>query len=259
VPVALLLHALIVLALAAPAIVAARSLLPEPATGAGGPGPAGGGGGGTRGTGGSSAVERIRYVQTRPAAAEPAAPEKVAVPAPVPPPRVEPVPDPEPEAVPQPTAPADVPPVSVAPATDTGATVTSATIGTGGGTGNDGTGGSGPGSGGGVGSGVGTGRGSGNGPGTGGGSGTIYPPTPEFTLIPPMPYPRKVRGRTVTALFSVDSTGKVTRVELSPGSGDGGYDRRLRETFASFRFRPATRYDGTPVAAVAAVSFTIGG
>jgi len=227
------LHALLVLIIAAPAFVAVT--LPLITQGAGGPGPAGGGGGGTRGSGGGPlVVERLQYIHPTP---PPAA--KITPPAEVPPvaPPVEEKNPAQPEIdihIEQPKQSMDL----------------ALTAGIGGGTGNDGTNGSGSGSGGGVGSGVGTGRGSGTGPGTGGGEGTIYPPSPEFTLIPPFPVPQKVKGRTVTVLFTIDQHGVVTKIELSPGTGDGRYDRRLVEQYLHATFRPATKWDGTAVAAV---------
>ena len=54
-----LLHALLILLLLAPALVAKRTLLDAP-PGAGGEGPAGGGGGGSGGTGGSPLEERLQ-------------------------------------------------------------------------------------------------------------------------------------------------------------------------------------------------------
>ena len=231
--VSFVLHALVVLIIAAPAFVAVT--LPIVTQGAGGAGPAGGGGGGTRGSGGGRlVVERLQYVH----------PSPPVTPAAVPPSEVPPVPPPVEEKKPvQPEIDIDIeqPKQSMDLALAAGI---------GGGTGNDGTSGSGPGSGGGVGSGVGTGRGSGTGPGTGGGEGTIYPPAPEFTLIPPFPIPQKVKGRTVTVLFTIDEHGVVKKIELSPGTGDGKYDRRLVEQYLNATFRPATRWDGTAVAAV---------
>lgn len=190
--------------------------------GAGGPGPAGGGGGGKRGTGGVQA-EVLRYIRvTPPPPAPEIAPVKPVIP---PPPKPEPQPQPQVAA-----APAEVAPVP----------------GVGGGTGSDTLGGSGPGSGGGVGSGIGTGRGSAIGPGTGGGTQANYPPTPIEIFIPPMPVPNSVRGFKLIAEFDVDEQGKVRGMEFTP-TPDRGYNRRLRDVLESFRFRPGTRPDGSPI------------
>jgi hypothetical protein len=118
--------------------------------------------------------------------------------------------------------------------------------GTGGGTGRDGSAGSGPGAGGGYGSGIGTGRGSGIGPGTGGGNQADYPPSPTELFIPPLPMPDKVRGFHLVAEYDVDETGKVVDFKFTP-TRDGGYNRRLEEVLKSFKFRPGTRPDGTPI------------
>ncbi|MGI9078858.1 MAG: energy transducer TonB [Gemmatimonadaceae bacterium] len=226
-------HALIVLIVATPAFFAIA--LPLATEGAGGPGPAGGGGGGTRGSGGKPLlVERLQYVHPVPPPPPTVTPSAEALP--VPPPVEEKTPA-QPDIdieIQQPKQSMDL----------------SLAAGVGGGTGNDGTNGSGSGIGGGVGSGIGTGRGSATGPGTGGGEATIYPPAPEFTLIPPFPVPQKVKGRTVTVLFTIDEHGIVKKIELSPGTGDGKYDRRLVEQYLNATFRPATRWDGSAVAAV---------
>jgi protein TonB len=118
--------------------------------------------------------------------------------------------------------------------------------GTGGGSGRDGTSGNGPGSGGGVGSGIGTGRGSGIGPGTGGGTQANYPPTPTELFIPPLPMPDKVRGFHLIAEYDIDSTGKVLDFNFTP-TKDGGYNDRLKAVLKSFKFRPGTTPDGTPI------------
>ncbi|NUR19377.1 MAG: hypothetical protein HOQ12_07560, partial [Gemmatimonadaceae bacterium] len=109
-----------------------------------------------------------------------------------------------------------------------------------------GTGGAGPGSGGGIGSGVGTGIGSANGPGTGGGADTLYPPYPMTLPQPPQPVPKNVK--LIVFDFDVDSTGRVVGVRFTE-TPDGGYNKKLREVMSRFRFRPATRADGTPVRA----------
>jgi periplasmic protein TonB len=234
--VSLLLHALLVALLITP-LANHEGIVIERPQGAGGAGPAGGGGGGTRGTGG--AREKVNYVQVTP----PPAPQQVAVIPPVvqpPPPPV--VPPPEVIKPPEPTPEAK-------PETKVEAAKIEATApipGTGGGTGRDGTTGTGPGSGGGVGSGIGTGRGSGIGPGTGGGIQADYPPSPTELFIPPLPMPDKVRGFHLVAEYDVDSTGKVVDFKFTP-TRDGGYNKRLEEVLKSFKFRPGTRPDGTPI------------
>ena len=194
--------------------------------GAGGPGPAGGGGGGTRGSGRIRA-EAIKFVQ----AAPPPPPAVVA------PPKVEIPVLPKPQIVP-PAQPVIAPPKEVE--------VTTAPTGTGGGTGADGTTGSGPGTGGGVGTGVGTGRGSAVGPGTGGGGEANYPPTPIEMFLPPLPVPDRIRGHRLIVEFDVDERGRVLSVNFNETS-DRGYNRRLRDVFKSYRFRPGHRPDGTPI------------
>lgn len=193
--------------------------------GAGGPGPAGGGGGGTLGSGRIRA-EAIKFVQAAP---PPPAPTqvKIEIPQPV---------LPKPEVLPLPK------PVLEAPKLE----LTTAPPGVGGGTGADGTTGSGPGTGGGVGTGVGTGRGSAVGPGTGGGGEANYPPTPIEMFLPPLPVPDKLKGYRLVVEFDVDEKGRVLSVAFNETS-DRGYNRRLRDVFKGYRFRPGHRPDGTPI------------
>jgi hypothetical protein len=172
----------------------------------------------------------VKQVVTPPPVVVPPTPKPV-----VPPPEVVKQPDPIPEV-----KPAEV--KAEAPKTD----ATAPTPGTGGGSGRDGSAGNGPGSGGGVGSGIGTGRGSGIGPGTGGGSQVNYPPTPTELFIPPLPMPDRVRGFHLIAEYDVDETGKVVDFKFTP-TRDGGYNRRLEEVLKSFKFRPGTKPDGTPI------------
>jgi len=233
-----LVHVLIILLLITPVAGHTGDVTERP-QGAGGAGPAGGGGGGRRGTGGVR--ERVKYVQVAAAAAPTPVP---VVPPPVVPPKPQPV-LPPPEIVkpvdPIPQAKLDVK-VAEVPKADATAPVPGA----GGGTGRDGSAGSGPGSGGGYGSGVGTGRGSGIGAGTGGGTQANYPPTPTELFIPPLPMPDKVRGFHLIAEYDVDETGKVVDFKFTP-TRDGGYNRRLEEVLRSFKFRPGTKPDGTPI------------
>ena len=236
-----LIHALIVMLLVTD-LTTHTGMVEEKPQGAGGPGPAGGGGGGKRGTGGVK--ERVQYVQ-----APPPKPVEVLKPTVVPPPVVVPpqpkpvVPPPQivtpPEPIPQAkveTPQVEIPKVeAIAP-----------TPGSGGGTGRDGSAGSGPGAGGGFGSGIGAGRGSGIGPGTGGGNQVNYPPSPTELFIPPLPMPDKVRGFHLVAEYDIDETGKVVTFTFTP-TRDGGYNKRLEEVLKSFKFRPGTKPDGTPI------------
>ena len=239
---AVLLHVLIVLLFIVP--FASPELVRE-IMGAGGFGPAGGGGGGNRGTGGVK-TERLQYVRI--------APTPALIPSIIPPlvkppeikPIVPPLPVPPPQAKPQPPA---------TPASTEAADVKSAVTGTGGGAGTDGSAGAGPGSGGGVGTGIGTGKGTSVGAGTGGGPGTIYPPSPTELFLPPLPVPSNAKG-TVVVVFDVDSTGKVLDLQFTP-TRDGNYNRKLRDAFASIRFRPAVNASGTPVRAKAELTYLL--
>lgn len=211
-------------------------------TGAGGPGPAGGGGGGNRGSGGSREAitkeERLRYVRVDPT---PIVTPSVLPPVPEPPKEEKP---PEPTIDIKTELPKEKMDLALA-------------TGVGGGTGNDGSAGAGPGSGGGVGSGVGTGRGTGTGPGTGGGEGTIYPPQPIQVLLPPFPAPEKIKPYYLTVTFEIDVRGNVIGTPRFNPSKDAGYNRQVLATLRNFRFRPATKWDGTPVRASVTLGWEI--
>jgi len=248
-------HALVLLLILTPFV--APVVLRE-ITGAGGESPAGGGGGGTRGTGGDNGGwnvrERLHFIQVAPAAPpRPAAVVPVPTPPVVPPPPPPEIPPPRPAVTPPAVAPTPAP-TAAPPAATVG--VAAPTPGAGGGTGADGSGGSGPGSGGGVGAGVGTGQGSGTGPGTGGGTASVYPPQMIEMFIPPLPVPRKVAGTTLLAVFDVDSTGRLLKVDFTP-TPDGGYNRKLREVLTSFRFKPGTLPDGRPIRAQVSVTYSL--
>jgi protein TonB len=250
--VSILLHALLVLALLAPAIAAERTLFDAP-EGGGGPGPAGGGGGGSGGSGGQPVEERLQYIDIAPNAIPALIPE---VPTPLPEPVIVPppepvVPPPPPPVTPVPEAPkVEVPPATIAAPTP------SVIAGVGGGSGNDGTAGMGPGSGGGVGSGIGTGRGSDVGPGTGGGNGNIFPPRATTLLLPPSNAPDRIKPYTITAFFDVDEKGRVIKFEFNE-SKDRDYNRKVKEMLAQVRFRPATTLDGVAIRATARIDFTV--
>jgi hypothetical protein len=64
-----------------------------------------------------------------------------------------------------------------------------------------------------------------------------------------------VRGQAIVLVFAVNERGDVTKVDITD-TRDGGYNRQLRDTFREAKFRPATRTDGTPVAAAATISCT---
>ena len=214
-------------------------------TGGGGAGPAGGGGGGRTGSGLESVrAERLVYMQIAPA---PIAPAAVPPPIPTPTPPLVPPVEKKPE-IPVPP-PASVPPAAEAPAAP-------AAVASGGGAGGERRGGAGPGSGGGVGAGVGTGRGSATGAGTGGGSNEIYPPQVTNLALLPMPVPNRVRPYTMVAWFDVDERGKATLIAFN-ASKDNAYNRRIRETLQEYRFRPATRPDGSPVRDTVSVTVSV--
>lgn len=237
-------HALIVFLLVGGMLAADKAQI---ARGVGGAGPAGGGGGGRPGLGARAAPERVKFMRL--AAPQPAVPKTP--PQRITPPVVKKPPKPIEKPIVHPTlAPTQEAAVPVAAAPTVIAIAPSAGAGT------DGTNGSGPGTGGGVGAGNGSGRGSGNGPGTGGGEGTVYPATPDFAVIPPLPVPKGLHGKTVQLRFTIDESGRVVKFDFDP-TGDSGYDRELKSRLSEYHFRPAHKTDGTPVASVFVTQFVL--
>jgi hypothetical protein len=117
--------------------------------------------------------------------------------------------------------------------------------------------GGGTGTGGGIGSGRGTGLGSGVGPGTGGGGGEIFPPALRYTILPPEPRPRSVRGRDYQIRLTVAADGRVVDVQIRPEIRDSDYRRRLVAQAYEWKFAPALTRDGTPVRADVIVTMTL--
>lgn len=101
--------------------------------------------------------------------------------------------------------------------------------------------------------GSGPGRTDGTGRGAGGteaeGAFRAIPPSPRGLILPPGDRPRAVRGKEVAVWVFVDAAGEVVAdsTRLDPGTGDRGFDRRLRELAAEWVFDPA-RKEGRAVA-----------
>lgn len=107
------------------------------------------------------------------------------------------------------------------------------------------------------GAGVGSRAGSGLGGQEGGGNGGLSSPRPSYTVLPPLDRPASVRGKSFQVRFWVDQEGRVTRVEVSPQIPDAEYRRKFLASMYEYRFEPARRPDGTPVAAQAVVTITL--
>lgn len=111
-----------------------------------------------------------------------------------------------------------------------------------------------PGEGGDAGTATGPGRAEGAGQGGGGtegeGDSGLVAPTPRAMFLPPADRPRSVRGRELTVWVFVNPDGRVApdSTRLEPPTPDRGYNNRLRQSAAQWRFNPATRA-GRPVGA----------
>jgi hypothetical protein len=218
-----------------------RALAPgDPALSQGG---GGGGGGGNR----------VAYI-TLPSAPVMSAPRETPVQAPVPKPKVEPhqvavAPPPEARETPPARLPVDTVPSAAQPGSPGAAAGTSPGAG-------PGTGG---GAGGGTGTGVGPGTGAGPGAGGGGEGGTTQAPIPRDFPLPFDDPPKELRGATLVVTFWVRADGRVDRYVVTPVIDNGDFARRFGEVMRAFRFTPARAPDGSRVAGIVDVSFTLPG
>jgi hypothetical protein len=191
----------------------------------------------SRGGGGGN---RVAYI-TLPLPPEPApmvteAPRPVRVPKPV----AVPVPDQVPTAAPA----AEV--VDTQPAEPAAPVV-----------GSDGSG-KGPGPAGGI-AGGGQGRRSGADSGLGPGGGRARPPEPRDMAFPFDNPPKELRGVSLSVTFWVRIDGGVERYQVVPEIKDRDYARKFDEVMRVFRFTPARAPDGTRVAGITKISFTLPG
>ncbi|MBI4501071.1 MAG: TonB family protein, partial [Gemmatimonadetes bacterium] len=83
--------------------------------------------------------------------------------------------------------------------------------------------------------------------GIGGEGGDVFPPTPRYTILPPLPQPASMRGRTLRVHFWVNAQGKVTRVQVDPEIKDASYRQQFLAMMREYTFNPAKRLDGTTV------------
>lgn len=109
----------------------------------------------------------------------------------------------------------------------------------------------------GPGSGSGTGPGRGVGPGTGGTGGDIFPPQARYSILPPLPKPATVRGKSFQVRFWVNAAGRVTRVQVSPEIPDGAYRKKFLALMYEYTFEPARKLDGTPVGGETIITVTL--
>ena len=107
------------------------------------------------------------------------------------------------------------------------------------------------GSGGGAGGGTGTGVGTHAGPGTGGDGGYIVAPKVIGLIVPP----DCARGQFAVS-FSIDTRGRVDRVDVDPLPTDGGCRREFMARMREYRFEPARTAEGRPVAGVTRIDIT---
>lgn len=109
----------------------------------------------------------------------------------------------------------------------------------------------------GTGGGVGPGTGAGIGPGAGGTGGDVFPPQARYSILPPLPKPAAVRGKSFEVQFWVDAQGSVTKVQVSPEIPDGAYRKKFIALMYQYTFAPARKRDGTAVAGETIITITL--
>jgi TonB family protein len=82
------------------------------------------------------------------------------------------------------------------------------------------------------------------------------PPEPRQLILPPLDYPKAMRGRSVAVTFWVTVQGRVERVELDHTLDDRGFQRKFIEVMRNYRFRPARGPEGQAVPGVTTVTVT---
>lgn len=118
------------------------------------------------------------------------------------------------------------------------------------------------GEGGGAGGGRGSGTGQGGGPGTGPGvpdsvpPNCAAPPRPRQEVLPPLDYPRTLRGRSVDVTFWIGMDGRVERVAVEPSLDDARFQRSFLEAMRRYRFHPARGPDGSPAPGTLTLTIT---
>jgi hypothetical protein len=95
------------------------------------------------------------------------------------------------------------------------------------------------------------------GAGVGRGGNEVFPPQARYSILPPLPRPASVRGKTFRVHFWVDAQGKVTRVDVNPPIPDGEYRKQFVQLMYQYTFAPALRPDGTPVAGETVLTITL--
>ncbi|HKH83344.1 MAG TPA: hypothetical protein VKA25_06655, partial [Gemmatimonadales bacterium] len=71
--------------------------------------------------------------------------------------------------------------------------------------------------------------------------------------------PKELRGVSLNVTFWVREDGRVERYQVEPQITDRDYAKKFDEVMRAFRFTPARAPNGTRVAGVATISFTLPG
>jgi TonB family protein len=71
--------------------------------------------------------------------------------------------------------------------------------------------------------------------------------------------PKELRGVSLNVTFWVREDGRVERYQVEPPITDRDYAKKFDEVMRTFRFTPARAPNGTRVAGVATISFTLPG
>lgn len=75
-------------------------------------------------------------------------------------------------------------------------------------------------------------------------------------ILPPLDYPRDLRGQSVAVTFWVSAQGRVERVALEPEIDDRGFAKKFAEVMRNYKFKPARSAEGVAIAGVTTVTIT---
>lgn len=75
-------------------------------------------------------------------------------------------------------------------------------------------------------------------------------------ILPPLEFPKVMRGKTVSVTFWVADDGRVDRIEVTPEIPDRKFREKFEEVMRNYRFRPARTAEGTLIVGTTTIRVT---
>lgn len=75
-------------------------------------------------------------------------------------------------------------------------------------------------------------------------------------ILPPLEFPKVMRGRTVSVTFWVQDDGRVERIEVTPEIPDRKFSEKFEEVMRNYRFRPGRSAKGAVIAGTTTIRVT---